>query len=62
MARQTWRWAKIHGIPVARCLGEGINRLKTLKEEPEADNEDIKIPSTIRWLGRVTEAKACYNE
>ena len=32
-ARQTWRWVKIHGIPVACYLGKGTNGLKTFKEE-----------------------------
>ena len=49
-ARQTWRWAKVHGIPIAHYLGKGTNGATMLREELEAGNEGIRIPSAIRWL------------
>ena len=63
-ARQTWRWAKVHGIPVARYLGKGTNGTNgtTLREELKADNQGVRIPSVVRWLGWAADVKARCNE
>lgn len=47
-ARESWWWAKAHAIPVARYLGRGSNGTETLRKKLEAENEGIRIPSTIR--------------
>lgn len=41
---------------------QGTYGATTLKEELEAENEGIRIPSTVRWLCRSADVKACYNE
>ena len=33
---------------------------RRLREEIEAENEEVKIPTTVRWLGRSTYVKARY--
>lgn len=30
---------------------DGDGGLRTLRDEPEAENEEVRIPSNIRWLG-----------
>ena len=47
-ARTAWWWVKVHGIPVARYVGRGSHGTDLLREELEAENEGVKIPSTIR--------------
>ena len=57
-ARTAWWWVKVHGIPVARYLGRG----DSLREELEAENEGVKIPSAVRWLSGAASVKARFNE
>ena len=55
-------WAKAHAIPVARYLGRGSKGTATPRKEPEAENEGIRIPSTIRWLCGAPSVKTRYDE
>ena len=48
--------------PCSRCMCKGANGTTTLREELEADNEGIRIPSTIRRPGRAADVKARSNE
>ena len=61
-ARESWWWAKAHAIPVARYLGRGSNGTETLRRELEAENEGVRIPSTIRWLCGVQSVKTRQGE
>ena len=59
---RTFRWwAEVHAIPVAHFLGRGWNGTESLREELEAENEGIKIPSAIRWLSGAASVKARHN-
>lgn len=57
-ARRNWGWVKAYGVPIARYLGRGAHGTETLREELEAENEGLKVPSRTRWLG----IKALYSE
>ena len=59
-ARQTWWWFKTHAIPMARYLGRRSNGTGTLREGIEAENEGVKVPSTVRWLSGVPSVKARF--
>ena len=47
---------------MARYLGRGSNGTETLRKELEAENEGIRIPSTIRWPSKVQSAKTRHRE
>ena len=51
----------MHAIPEARYLGRGSSGTEMLREI-EAENEGIRIPSTIRWLSGAPSVKARYQE
>lgn len=61
-ARMSWWWTKIHAIPVARYLGKGTNGTEALREEIEAENDGIKIPSRVWWLSGMPSVKARFKE
>ena len=50
-------WIRIHGLSVPRYGGSG--GLKELREELEAENKGVQVPSQIRWL-RSVEVRASY--
>ena len=50
---------RIHGLSVPRYGGSG--GLKELREELEAENKGVLVPSQIRWLLSV-EVRASYRE
>ena len=52
----------MHSIAVARYLGRGSRGTKTLREELEAENEGIRIPSPIGWLSGAHSVKARHHE
>ena len=60
-AKKSWWWIKAHAIPVARYLGRGTNGTETLREELEAENEGIRIPSSVRWLSGVPSVKVRFS-
>jgi len=41
---------KIHALPLVRYLGKGTVGLQKMREEFEAENEGIAIPTQVRWL------------
>lgn len=57
---QTWKRTKVYGIPITHYMGKGTRGLKGLREELEAENEGIRIPSDIRWLGRIDDVQARF--
>ena len=53
---QEWSWWW------ARYLGRGSNGTETLRRELEAENEGVRISSTIRWLCGVQGVKTRQGE
>ena len=49
---ETWERLKIHAVPLVRYMGTGTERLQKMREEFEADNESIAIPTQVRWLAK----------
>jgi hypothetical protein len=41
---------KIHTVPLVRYMGNGTEGLEKMREEFEAENEGIVIPTHVRWL------------
>ena len=60
-AKKSWWWIKAHAIPMARYLGRGTNGTETLREELEAENEGIQVPSSVRWLSGVPSVKVRFS-
>ena len=52
----------MHTIPVARYLGRGSGSTEILREELEAENVGIRIPSPIRWLSGAPSVKDRHHE
>jgi len=46
----TWERLKIHAVPLVRYMGKGTDGLQKMREEFEAENEGIKVPTQVRWL------------
>jgi hypothetical protein len=47
----TWERLQIHAVPLMRYMGKGTEGLHMMREEFEAENEGIVIPTEVRWLG-----------
>jgi len=47
---ETWERLKIHAVPVVRYMGKGTEGLQKMRQEFEAENEGIAIPTQVRWL------------
>ena len=60
--KQKWRWVKTHRISLARHVDRGSGGLRKPREELEAENEGLRTPAEIRWLGRVVNIRACFDE
>jgi hypothetical protein len=41
---------KIHAVPLVRYMGKGTEGLRKMREEFDAENEGIAIPTQVRWL------------
>ena len=50
------------GVPVARCVGKGAFGTEKLWEELETENEGVKIPFAVRWLGQPSDFKSRFKE
>jgi hypothetical protein len=48
--------------PVTRYVGRGSIDTEKLREELEAQNDGMKIPAAVRWLGRASDVKARFSE
>ena len=46
--RQTWSRTKAHGVSVTLYLDKVIFSMEGFREELEAENEGVKIPSIVR--------------
>ena len=51
-----------HRINQPVSVGQGSLGTEKLREELEAENEGIKIPSAIRWLDRAADVKALFKQ
>jgi hypothetical protein len=47
---ETWERLNIHAGPLVRYIGKGTEGLHKIREELEAENEGIAIPTLVRWL------------
>jgi len=47
---ETWERLKIHAVPLVRYMRTGTEGLQKMREEFEAENEGIAIPTQVRWL------------
>ena len=47
---ETWERIKIHTVPLVRYMGKGTEGLHKMREEFEAENEGVMIPTQVRWL------------
>jgi hypothetical protein len=47
---ESWERLKIHAVPLIRYMGKGTEGLQKMREEFEAENEGIVIPTQVRWL------------
>ena len=56
---EVWKRLKVHGIPLARYMGEGTNGTQRLREDIEAENArvGVAIPLAVRWLGKLSEIR-----
>jgi hypothetical protein len=46
----TWERLKIHSVPLVRYMGKGTEGLPKMREEFDAENQGIKVPTQVRWL------------
>jgi len=46
----SWEKFKINAVPLVRCMREGTEGLKKMREEIEAENEGFAIATPVRWL------------
>ena len=60
--RETSWWETMHAIPVARYLDRGLGGTEKLREELEAENVGIRIPSPTRYLSGAPSVKARHYE
>jgi len=49
---ESWERRKIHAVPLVRYMGKGREGLQKMREEFEAENEGIVIPTQVRWLAK----------
>jgi len=47
---KTWERIQIHAVPLVRYIGIGTEGSQKMREEIEAENEGIAIPTQARWL------------
>jgi hypothetical protein len=46
---ETWERLKIYAIPLVGFMGKGTKGKQKLREEFEAENDGIAIPTQVRW-------------
>jgi hypothetical protein len=49
-SNEIWERPKIHAVPLMRNMGKGTEGLQKIREEFEAENKGIAIPTQVRWL------------
>jgi len=47
---ESWERLKIRAVPLRRYIGKGTEGLQKMREEFEAANKRIGIPTQVRWL------------
>lgn len=62
VTNETWQRIKLHGVPLSRYLTASSAGLDRLRDELEAENGGLKIPLTIRWLGRAEDINRRWKE
>ena len=50
---ETSEMLKIHALPLVRPMGKSTEGLQKMREEFEAENEGVKIPTQGRWLANL---------
>jgi len=45
---ESWESLKIHAVPLIRYMGKGMGGLQKMREEFEAENEGVVIPTQVR--------------
>jgi len=46
---ETWERLNIQAVPLVRYMGKGTEGLQKMRGEMEPENEDIAIPTQLRW-------------
>lgn len=62
VTNETWQRIKLHGVPLARYLTVSSAGLDKLRDELESENDGLKIPLTIRWLGKAEDIAARWRQ
>jgi len=47
---ESWERLKIHAVPLIRYMGKGTEGLQQMRDEFQAENQGIVIPTQVRWL------------
>jgi len=47
---ESWEWLKIHTVLLIRYMGNGTEGPQMMRDEFEAENKGIVIPTQVRWL------------
>jgi len=47
---ESWKRLKIQAVPLIQCMGTGIEGRRKMRQEFEAENEGVAIPTRVRWL------------
>jgi hypothetical protein len=47
---ESWERPKFHPVPLVRYMGKSTEGMQKMREEFEAENEGIVIPTQVRWL------------
>ena len=61
-ANQTWKWANVHRVPVARYVDRGALGTEKLHKELEAVSWGVGVRFAVRWLGGPSGVKARFKE
>jgi len=46
---ETWERLKIHTVPLVQYMGKGTDGLQQMREEFDAENKGIAIPTQVQW-------------
>jgi len=47
---ESWQRLKFHPVPLIQYMGKGAEGLQKMREEFDAENEGVVIPTQVRWL------------
>jgi hypothetical protein len=49
---KTWERLKIHAVPLMRYMGQDTDSLQKMRDDCEAENKGIAIPTHVQWLAK----------